>query len=119
MGGLVAAVWAERFPQGLLDVLNGGLGFWSTHDESESAAEAPVAAPVALDLAQARLLELLRRRLLVVDEHPTLSRMCTFQPHVDALLLILFLDCFADLVKLRGINPRERNRNRVAKLDAF
>ena len=111
--GLAQMYGPSVFPPGLLDVLNGGLGSWSTHSESESAAEAPVG------LAQSRLLELLRRRLLVVDEHPTLSRMFTFQPHVDALLLMLFLDCFDDLVKLRGINPRERNRNRVTKVRAF
>ena len=32
---------------------------------------------------------------------------------------MFFLDCFDDLVKLRGINPRERNRNRVTKVSAF
>ena len=78
-----------------------------------------MAAVGELAAAQFRLLELLRRRLLVVDEHPTLSRMFTFRPHVDALLLMLFLGCFADLVKLRSANPRERSKARVAKVAAF
>ena len=38
---------------------------------------------------------------------------------MDALLLMMFLDCFADLVKLRGVNPRDRNKNRVTKVYSF
>ena len=107
------------FPEGLLDVLNGGLGHWTHAPEFDSAAEAPESAAAALALAQSRLLEVLRRRLLVVDEHPTLSRMFTFQPSVDAFLLISFLDCFADLVKLRSSNPRARSQKRLVKVKAF
>ena len=45
--------------------------------------------------------------------------MFTFQPHVEWHLLLHFLGWFGDLVKLRGVKPRERNRKRITKVRTF
>ena len=66
-----------------------------------------------------RLLDILRQRILVVDEQPTLTRMFTFREHVDCCLLLCFLGFLADVVKLRGTMPRGRSRKRVAKVLEF
>jgi len=103
------------FPPGLLDALNGGVGDWVHCLAPESAVDAPEDRLVAV---RASLFEILRRRLLVVDEKPTLSRMWTFQAHLDCLLLLHFLGCAHDLVKVRG-SVRERTLKRVSKVLAF
>jgi len=113
------------FPPGLLGCLNAGLGEWA-HCLPVSAAGAPVSAARApadaegrMEGVRASLLELLRKRVLVVDEQPTLSRMFTFQTHLECFLLLDFLGCAPELVKLRGAQPRERSRKRVVKVLAF
>ena len=89
------------FPPGLLDALNGGVGEWVHCLSPGSAANAPAD---RLFGVRSSLLEILRRRILVVDEHPTLTRMWTFQTHVDCFLLLHFLGCEGALVKFRGVS---------------
>ena len=114
---------------GLLQCLNGGLDDWShcltsrsasspvvsagASPASSAAAQAPgesvEASPVysSLEEAQDALLQLLLRRVLCVDEHPTVTRMFTFKPHVECLLLMDFLSIFDDVVKMaRGTAAR-------------
>ena len=106
-------------PRALLHYLNTGLGQF-VH---VSAALAPAAAALAPAQYQEEirdgLLELLRSRILVVDEHPTYSRMFTFAVHVDCMLLLMFLGIFSSIVRLRGTKPKERNRKRVDKVLGF
>ena len=83
----------------------------------ESAEASPVYS--SLEQAQDALLQLLLRRLLCVDEHPTVTRMFTFKPHVECLLLMDFLGIFDDVVKLRCVQPREQNCKRISKVLAF
>ena len=94
------------FPPGLLDLLNGGVACWGHH-------LAPGEGETELLTAQEALLQLLRRRILVVDEHPTLTRMWTFTSHVDGLLLLHFLNCSEELLTLRRrarLQPRSAKR---------
>ena len=104
------------FPPGLLDALNGGVGEWVHCLSPGLAADANADRLLGV---RSSLLEILRRRILVVDEHPTLTRMWTFQTHVDCFLLLHFLGCEGALVKFRGVQPRQRNRRRVDKVLAF
>ena len=107
------------FPPTLLHFLKCGLGEWSHCLEwSASAASAPDPARRMEDIRDG-LLQLLRKRLLVVDEHPTLSRMFTFVKHLQCLLLMHFMGSFDILVKLRGSQPREKSSKRVQKVHAF
>ena len=104
------------FPPGLLDALNGGVGDWVHCLSPGPAADAPADRLLGV---QTSLREILRRRILVVDEQPTLSRMWTFQNHVACFLLLHFLGCIGALVKFRGVQPRPRSRKRVDKVLAF
>jgi len=45
--------------------------------------------------------------------------MFTFHPHVECLLLLVFLGCLPDIVKFQGFQPMERSRKRVQKVLAF
>ena len=108
------------FPPGLLSFLNGGLGDWST-DLTAALAPTATGPTTSVDpLSQVRdgLLLLLRRRVLVVDEKPTLSRMFTFKGHLDCCLLLHFLDIVQALFRLRG-NPRAQSQRRLAKVQSF
>ena len=112
------------FPPGLLDALNLGLDRWEHRvfpDDSAASAPAPSAAdaPDAGSEVRGRLRKILQRRLLVVDEHPTLSRMFTFRPHVDALLLLVFLGRFGDIFKVSSKQPRPRSKARLQAVGAF
>ena len=108
-------------PDELLDCLNGELGDW-THCFT-SAASAPdgsaAQAPATLDQVRSQLVEVLRSRVLVVDEQPTLTRMFTFQCHVECLLLLVLLGIAPELLQARGYIPRERARKRLAKVFHF
>ena len=53
------------------------------------------------------MLEILRKRLLVVDEAPTLTRMFTFVEHVKSLLLWHFLKFPAKIWKSNQARARE------------
>ena len=66
-----------------------------------------------------RLLEFLRRTLLVVDEHPTLSRMFTFSQHVQRLLLLSLIGVCDKVFKLGTVSPQERNKKRLTRVKAF
>jgi len=68
-------------------------------EAAAAAAEAPEDAGAQLmQEVRDELLRVLRKRLLVVDESPTLTRMFTFAGHIDGLLLMSFLECFNDLI---------------------
>lgn len=106
---------AGVFPDKLLSLLNCGLGEWS-HALSPADGYTP---EEQLQNCRDELLQLLRRRLLVADEQPTLTRMFTFVGHVEAFLLLDFLGCWAELLQSRGKSQRERSRKRVVKVLAF
>ena len=101
-------------PGPLLEILNSGLSEWA-HAVDDPAA----LAPGRLDELRDNLLRILRKRILVVDEKPTMTRMFTFSAHMDCLLLLHFLQCAPALVKMRGSQPRKRSRLRVTKVLAF
>ena len=103
-------------PEQLLFLLDRGLDSW-TH--SVPAGLLPDQEIERLEEVRDGLYELLRKRLLCVDEHPTLSRMFTFTTHLEAFLLMHLLGCVPGLVKLRGVKPRDRARKRVTKVLAF
>ena len=71
-------------PSELLEVLNSGCDTWS--HVSESAHDQSYQAEI-----REKLLQCLRKHVLIVDEHPTLSRMFTFTGHIDRLLLVYLL----------------------------
>ena len=110
--GMEALYGSGVFPEGLLDVLNMGASRWEHR--------VPAGAPAgAAEAARGRLGDLLRKKLLQVDEHPTLSRMFTFRGHVDTLLLFVLLGKQEDVLRVQAVQPRERNRNRLRKVLAF
>jgi len=119
-------------PPGVLFCLNGGLDEWSHNFQAESAAPAPGSAalspasassnqPVYTSLqdVQQSVLKILRDRILVVDEHPTLTRMFTCAPHVECLLLLHFLGLLPTPLKFRGTEPQAKNQKRVTKVSSF
>ena len=76
----------------------------------------------ALDSIQSvrdSLWEVLRKRILVVDEQPILTRMFTFHSNVDCFLLLQFLGILPELFSTRGTQPRDCNRRCVAKVLRF
>ena len=101
-------------PDALLDICNGGVAEW-THVVEDAAA----IAPGYLESKRDDLLRLLRKRILVVDEQPTLTRMFTFTGHLECLLLIRFLNLLPDLIQMRATQPRQRSRKRIDKVLAF
>ena len=110
--GMEALYGSGVFPEGLLDVLNMGASRWEHR--------VPAGAPAgAAEAARGRLGDLLRKKLLQVDEHPILSRMFTFRGHVDTLLLFVLLGKQEDVLRVQAVKPRERNRNRLRKVLAF
>jgi hypothetical protein len=106
----------SALPRQLLDFLNCGLDAWE-HCVPDGVA--PEWAERRCEEVRDGALELLRRRLLVVDEHPTPTRMFTFSVHVEGFLLMDFLHIGPSLVKLRGTGHRPRGRKRVEKVVAF
>ena len=118
--GLQLLYGTSVLPKELLDCLNGDLVDW-THCPL-SAAQAPEhsAAPEErLAAIRVQLVEVLRKRLLMVDEQPTLTRMFTFEGHLAGMLLLFFLNCGAALLKPRTQNPIQRTQKRVEKVLAF
>ena len=101
-------------PGEILDILNGGLPDWVHVTENPAAI-----APDRMVELRDNLLRLLRKRILVVDEQPTMTRMFTFTKHMECLLLLHFLGCTRDMVKMRGTEPRTRSRKRVEKVLTF
>ena len=104
-------------PPELLGYLNCGLDEWAHC--LERGASAVVAPDRRMEDIRDGLLQLLRKRLLVVDEQPTLTRMFTFTAHVQSLLLMHFLGGLDILVQLRGTQLREKSRKRVVKVQTF
>ena len=117
----------------LLHCLNGGLGYFSHSLQLVSAAaapdssadsapaEGPHALPAFRDVSDVHryLLDVLRRRLLQVDEQPTLTRMFTFTTHMQTLLLMHFLDCPRALLQVGSVNIRAKAKQRVNKVLQF
>ena len=111
------------FPAGLLHCLNGGLDTQihvrgaptpSSSDKSPAAQALESVGHQPDDdfciLLHAQLFELLRKRVLVVDEQPTLTRMFTFSPHLHCFLRLQFLGCLLQLINSRGSERQEHNR---------
>ena len=116
MGALESALRPVRHSRAVAGFLNRGLDC-RTH--SMPASLRPDQEIERLEEVRDGLYELLRKRLLCVDEHPTLSRMFTFTIHLEAFLLMHFLGCVQGLVKLRGAKPRDRALKRVTKVLTF
>ena len=98
----------------LLRICNGGVPEWAHISEGESAMS-----PGYLEAVRDDLLRVLRKRILIVDERPTLTRMFTFTEHMNCFLLLQLMGLLPNLIKMRGTQPRERNRKRVDKVLAF
>ena len=97
------------FLEGLLSCLNCGLDVWVHHHSASSfaggveAADAQTALDSASQLVRSKLGDILRKRLLVVDEHPTLTRMFTFAQHFDGLLLWHFLGLDPQILQCKNV----------------
>ena len=109
-------------PARVLEVLNNGICTWSHSPPAAtalgSAANAPDSAAVATE-CRATLVEALRRRLLVVDEHPTLTRFFTFRVHVDGLLLISFLGIARPVFNIGEVKPLLKTSKRLLSVLTF
>ena len=109
-------------PDGLLECLHGDLNDWSQCFGESAAAQAPVTSAAealvfsCLQEVQESLLQLLRRRILCVDSHPTVIRMFTFKPHVECCLLLDFLGFVIEIINVSPIKARDRSRRRVDKV---
>ena len=122
--GLATLYGEGVIPQMLLACLNSGLDSW-TH--SLPAAPAPVAAraPGAGEedsqqhAVRNALAEILRRRLLVVDEHPTMTRFFTFKGHVEAMLLLHFLGIAPSVFTTGSIKVLLKKLEAIAERDCF
>ena len=93
----MALLYGSRvLPAEVLRVLNAGCDSWvhvsTRHDDEGYRCEAREA-----------LLSCLRKHILTVDEHPTLSRFWTFAGHVDRLLLIHLLQVYDDVFKITTV----------------
>ena len=118
----MAELYGESvIPPMLLRYLNKGLDVWAHATASAPAASAPAAAevPESHDEVRAALVETLRRRLLVVDEHPTLTRFFTFKGHIDALLLLSFMGVAPAVFKLGTVKALLKNSSRLRSVLAF
>ena len=97
------------FIAGLLSCLNCGLDVWVHHLSASScaggveAADAQTALDSASQLVRSKLGDILRKRLLVVDEHPTLTRMFTFAQHFDGLLLWHILGLEPQILQCKNV----------------
>ena len=117
---LAALYGAGVFPEGLLECLNAGFDVWEHHMPAAQRAGADASALERQEQSvRGKLLEILRRRLLVVDESPTLSRFFTFKTHVEGLLLLQFLGVWTSVLRCSNVTPREKNRRRLANVHAF
>ena len=90
--GLRTLYGEDALPEKLLNLLNAGCDRWVSRGAAKDS-----------DGIRAELLEVLRKYLLVVDEHPTLTRMFTFRVLVDRCLLFSFLGIVKDVVKLTTV----------------
>jgi len=108
--GLAELYGDSVLPPELLRLFNAGLGEWG---HAASVTGQPLCA------MQDDLLHFLRKKLLVVDEKPTLTRMFTFNEHINTLLLMSFLGLTHKIVKPRGGKPQERNQRRMRQVNAF
>jgi len=99
----------DVLPQSLLCVLNAGLDSWGTCAQEGR----------TLAASRESLFQLLRRRILVVDEHPTLTRMFTFAGHVHTLLLLELLGLSDEVFQVHSVQPREYSSKRLAKVRAY
>ena len=100
-------------PGRLLSCLNNGLGSW-THTLSAPALDGSAQAGV-----RGVLLEVLRSRLLLVDERPTLTRFFTFRVHIQALLLLSMLGIASETFRLSTVKPLEKTSQRLRSVLAF
>ena len=109
----------DVLPAELRRLLNRGCRTW-VHVVPDSRVADLEADPVEYGRAvRQKLLSCLRKALLAVDEHPTLSRMFTFTEHVHRMLLLHLLGLHGDVFKLPYVVPRDHNKKRLDKIHAF
>jgi len=113
---LQAVYGKEVVPDEVLRVLNNGFDNLEHCVPPGKVAECE-ADPVAYKQRQVEALyACLRARLLVISEHPTHTRMFSFKRHMDALLLLTFLEgtkLREDMLRLHTTQPREDNAKRL------
>ena len=100
----VAELYGEQVvPARVSFILNAGLDMWvhvvPPHDMDAYTQDAEMHRCIVRE----KLLEELRHVLLHVDEHPTLTRMFTFEGHVHKLLLVHFLGIFGNVFRLLSV----------------
>ena len=106
-GQLEALYGNGVFPKGLRELLNSGFDKWE-HVVPEASLAAYRASPE--DYAakvRASLVELLRSHLLTVDEHPTYTRMFTFNGNLNKLLAFVFLRLTRRVLRFVAVDPRK------------
>ena len=77
------------------------------------------AAPTALIEVRRSFFACLYKYLIVVDAHPTVSRMFTFTGCVNALLRALLLNIPADIFAVTKTKPQEENSRRLTAFRAY
>ena len=93
-------------PENLLRILNNGLRL-------EHVVPVGVNPEAAAPGLRRELLAELTKHILVVDQHPTLTRMWTFGEAVDNLLCFSLIGGAADgILVVQGKNPRAKNAKR-------
>ena len=115
-----AALYGKHvIPDELLPLLNNGLDVLEhfVAEADQAAFDADPAASRAKVLSS--LTDLLRKNLLMVDEHPTATRFFTFREHFDRLLLFTLLGAGKHVIKLEKVSPQKKNKGRMASVHRF
>ena len=68
---------------------------------------------------RADLVEIVRHHYLVVDEHPTFSRMFTFVLVLNKLLGLGVLGLVPVVIRLVAVKPQAKTQGRLNKVQAF
>lgn len=114
------ALYTDRvLPEKLFALWNNGVGSMQHRlDEQGARLYALDREAVFADVAF-KLSHELRAHILVVDEHPTLSRFFTFRESIDKMLLMDILDVTPHCIKLQTVKPRDKNAGRLKSVQQF
>ena len=105
------------FPKGLRTLLNAGFDRWEHRVPPESVQEYRASPDEYAARVRGALVELLRHHLLVVDEHPTYTRMFTFNGNLNKLLLFAVLGISRSVLRFVAVAPREDWPRRRSNFD--
>ena len=113
-------LYGERvLPRAVLSVLNNGCGVLEHALTADTSAECDRDPDEYKRGLVATLVEVVRERILVVSEHPTYTRFFTFREHIEALALLDFLGCHAEILKLVSVSARVKNTMRLRRVNQF